>query len=309
MPQSHQMKPEELESCRKQLERRWINRKVDETLLKRAWKAAYEIATILYEEYGATKVAVFGSLAEPICFTNSSDIDIAVWGLSKDRHAEANDRVMDLCTGFKIDLIDFESTKGLFRDRIIQKSIPINKSEKTVFWNTVYEHLQQQVSHIVEEGIYELNRKKLTQRINDELNKIKESILRIHRGLETIDMVSINVTEFIESTIANDLADIYMGIERIFERIAKEIDGYIPRGSRWHKNLLEQMTTQRPERPPVISQKTFLQLSELLNFRHKVRNIYGTELKYDDTLTHAESIDELIADLSEDIKTFTDSLT
>ena len=74
------------------------------------------------------------------------------------------------------------------------------------------------------------------------------------------------------------------------------------------KNLLEQMTKQRPERPPVISENTFLQLGKLLAFRHKVTNIYGRELKYDNTLVHAETIHELFAAVSQDFNTFTDSL-
>ncbi|MDE0315121.1 MAG: hypothetical protein OXM61_09480 [Candidatus Poribacteria bacterium] len=308
MPKSNQITPEELASCRKQLERRWKNRRVDETLLEHAWQVVYEIATLLYDEFGATQVAVFGSLAEPISFTKSSDIDIAVWGLSDKTHSTAYWKVKDIDTGFKIDLINFDTTKGLFRERIQQQTIPIKKGEQPTLWKTFYEHLHRQVFPTVEEEIYEMNRKKLTQRINDELVKIEDTLTRIQRGLESIDVLPEQAREFIENTIATDLVDIYSGIERIFERIANEVDGHLPRGSRWHKNLLEQMTKQRPERQPVISENTFLQLGKLLEFRHKVTNIYGRELKYDNTLAHAETIHELFAAVSQDFNTFTDSL-
>ncbi|MCE2402606.1 hypothetical protein J4G08_17205 [Candidatus Poribacteria bacterium] len=308
MPKSNQITSEQLASFRKQLEHRWINRKVDEALLERAWQVAYEIATLLYDEFGATQVAVFGSLAEPISFTKSSDIDIAVWGLSDKTHSTAYWKVMDIDTGFKIDLINFDTTKGLFQERIQQQAILVKKGEQPTLWKTLYEHLQRQVFPVVEEEIYEMNRKKLTQRINDELVKIEDTLARIQRGLEKIKVVPSDVTEFVENTIATDLADIYSGIERIFERIANEVDGQLPRGSRWHKNLLEQMTKQRAERPPVISDDTFLKLGELLAFRHKVTNIYGRELKYDNTLGHAETIHELFAAVSQDFNTFTDSL-
>ncbi|MDE0087401.1 MAG: hypothetical protein OXU23_16885 [Candidatus Poribacteria bacterium] len=308
MPKSNQITPEQLASYRKQLERRWKNRRVDETLLEQAWQVVYEIATLLYDEFGATQVAIFGSLAEPINFTKSSDIDIAVWGLSDKTHSDAYWKVKDIDTGFKIDLINFDTTKGLFRERIQQQAIPIKKGEQPILWKTLYEHLHRQVFPIVEEEIYEMNRKKLAQRINDELAKIEDILERIQRGLEIIKVVPIDITEFIENTIATDLADIYSGIERIFERIANEVDGHSPRGSRWHKNLLEQMTKQRPERQPVISENTFLQLGKLLEFRHKVTNIYGRELKYDNTLAHAETIHELFAAVSQDFNTFTDSL-
>ncbi len=309
MSKIDQISPEQLASCRKQLERRWKSRKIDEALLEHAWQVVYEIATFLYDELGATKVAVFGSLTEPIGFTKSSDIDIAVWGISDDTHTNAYDKVLDMNTGFKIDLINFDMMKGFFRERVQQQAIPIKKEEHPTIWKTIYQHKQRNVFPIKETEIYEMNRKKLTQRINDELVKIEDTLARIQRGLEKLKVVHVDVAEFIENTIATDLANIYSGIERIFERIANEVDGSLPRGSRWHKNLLEQMTRQRPERPPVISDNTALQLEKLLNFRHKVNNIYGKELVYENTLVHAETIDELFEKISHDLKTFTDSLT
>ena len=41
-------------------------------------------------------------------------------------------------------------------------------------------------------------------------------------------MVPIDVREFIENTIATDLADVYRGIENIFLRIAREVDMHVP---------------------------------------------------------------------------------
>jgi hypothetical protein len=96
---------------------------------------------------------------------------------------------------------------------------------------------------------------------------------------------------------------------------------HVPTGSRWHtfnskflacklrqKDLLAQMVEQRPERPPVISENTSLQLEKLLEFRHKVTNIYGRELVYEKTVEHAKSIDELFTTVSQELNAFTDSL-
>ena len=303
------MTKQQLEACRRQLKERWSNRKPDEELLQRAWKTAYEIAQLLYDEFGATHVAVFGSLSEPLGFTEASDIDIAVSGLSEKTHSKANIKLMDINTSFKIDLINFDKTKGLFRQRIQQQTIHIKKGNKSTLWKTHYQLQNQKAFPIVEEEIYEMNRKKLTHRIEDELAKIDDTLSRIQRGLDKIGTVSQDVIEFIENTIATDLADIYSGFERIFERIANEIDAQILRGSRWHKNLLEQMTNQKPERPPVISENTYLLLEKLLEFRHKVNNIYGRELKYDNTLQHAETIHALIDTVSNELISFTNSLT
>ena len=87
------------------------------------------------------------------------------------------------------------------------------------------------------------------------------------------------------------------------------MDEYLPHGDEWHKNLLQQMSEQRPERPPVISEETHIQLTKLLKFRHKVNNIYGRELRYENTLVHAETIDVLFASVSQEITAFTESLS
>ncbi len=308
MSKSNQITPEELASCREQLEHRWKSRKVDETLLERAWQVVYEITELLYNEFGATQVAVFGSLTEPIGFTKLSDIDIAVWGISDDTHSKAYDKVMDMNTGFKIDLINFATMKGFFRERAQQHAIEIKKDVHPTFWKAQYEHLNRQVFPIVEEEIFEISRKKLTQRINDECTKIESTVQGIQKALEDIEVLPDAAREYIEESIANRLADVYNGIERIFERIANEVDEHLPRGSRWHKNLLKQMTNQRPERQPVISQDTFLLLEALLEYRHKVDNIYAVELIYEITVKHAKNVENLFRSFSDDLNQFTESL-
>ena len=299
---------DELSAHRKRLEQLWKSQRVDDGLLHQAWQTAYRVATLLYEKFGATQVVVFGSLTEPTSFTKKSDIDIAVSGLSDDAYDKAWNAIWDFKSGFKIDIINFDRSKGLFRERIKYQAIPIEKGVPPVLWQTLYEHLQRQVFPENPGDIYEMNRKRLTQRLNDELTAINETLARIHRGLENIDILPVQAREFIENTIATDLADVYKGIERIFERIAREVDRHVPTGKEWHKNLLAQMAEQRPERVPVISEQTFLRLEELLRFRHVVNNIYGEKLIYEETEPHAKSIDALFSNVSQDLRTFTDSL-
>ena len=299
---------DELLACRKRLEQLWKSQTMDEASLHKAWQTAYQVATLLYEKFGATQVVVFGSLTEPMSFTKESDIDIAVSGLSDGAYDKAWNAIWGFKSGFKIDIINFDRSKGLFRERVKHQAIPIEKGVPPVLWKTLYEHLQRQVLPINDGDIYEMNRKRLTQRINDELVKIESTVDGIEKALEDIKAVPANYRQYIEESTANKLADVYNGIEKIFERIAREVDRHIPTGSRWHKNLLSQMTEQRPERPPVVSQNTSIQLEKLLEFRHKVNNIYGEELKYEETEPHAKSIDALFARASQDLRTFTDSL-
>jgi hypothetical protein len=75
--------------------------------------------------------------------------------------------------------------------------------------------------------------------------------------------------------------DFYTGAERIFERIAPEINGGIPAGAAWHRELVDSMALDLPGiRPPVIGDATADRLAEFLRFRHLFRNLYGHELEW-----------------------------
>ncbi len=68
----------------------------------------------------------------------------------------------------------------------------------------------------------------------------------------------------------------YTGIETIFERIARELDGSVPQGERWHRDLLSQMRTDVPGlRPAVITTDLVAPLATLLGFRHFFRHAYA----------------------------------
>jgi predicted nucleotidyltransferase len=308
MMPKQKMSSDELSACRKRLEQVWKSRIVDEGLLHRAWQTVQEVAALLYEQFDAAQVAVFGSLTEPMQFTKGSDIDIAVSGLSNNLYDKALTKIMDFDSEFKIDIINFDRSKGLFRERVKHQAIPIERGMRLVLWQTLYEHLQRQVFPTEDGEIYEMNRKRLTQRLNDELTKIESTVGGITKALEDIEAAPANYRQYIQESIAKKLADVYNGIENIFKRVAREVDMHLPTGDSWHKDLLTQMTEQRPERPPVISEKTFPRLDDLLKFRHAFNNIYAEELVYEEIEPHAKSIDALFASVSEDLNTFTDSL-
>ena len=115
---------------------------------------------------------------------------------------------------------------------------------------------------------------------------------RIRRGLEELERVVMRVRRAVEASagdsgdsdlywdaIALNLHDFYTGIERLLRHIAAQVDGHLPAGSEWHRELLRQMATQLPRiRPAVFSNETIKRLDEYLRFRHVVRNIYAFEL-------------------------------
>ncbi len=80
--------------------------------------------------------------------------------------------------------------------------------------------------------------------------------------------------------VALNLHGFYAGAEHIFREIARDVDGAVPPGSEWHRELLVQMTAELPSlRPPVISRATRDCLDEYRNFRHIVRNVYTFNLR------------------------------
>ncbi|MXV73824.1 hypothetical protein F4Z99_06065, partial [Candidatus Poribacteria bacterium] len=212
-----EMSPSELAKCRENLKRQWENRQVDKELVQRAWETARRLAIVLYRDFGATKVAVFGSLTEPKRFRQNSDIDILVWGVSYDKCLDALWETKGLDPEFKIDIINFKSVDRLFRERILNQAIPIDKAGTDA--------LKLLSASGTENGeTYTVNRDELIQRITDEREKMARTIGRVERALEKIDILPVDAREFIERALAADLAEVYTGFEKIFERIANEID-------------------------------------------------------------------------------------
>jgi hypothetical protein len=71
----------------------------------------------------------------------------------------------------------------------------------------------------------------------------------------------------------------YSALESILERIARQIDGVVPTGDRWHRALLAQTAVAVPGlRPAVITAATRAELEELRAIRHFLRHAYGADL-------------------------------
>ncbi len=80
--------------------------------------------------------------------------------------------------------------------------------------------------------------------------------------------------------------DFYSGVEKIFKKIAEDLNGGLPNSDNWHKELLHEMSMEITELRPVVIQKdTEEKLLEFLKFRHLSRNNYGFSLKKE-KMTH-----------------------
>lgn len=114
----------------------------------------------------------------------------------------------------------------------------------------------------------------LAGRIRKELEDLKRAIGRAQRAIDTARKNPQDADLYLDSAALN-LHDAYSGFERLFKQIAAVVDGNLPSGAEWHRDLLEQMGLDLPQvRPPVLTSSSIQFLDEYLRFRHVVRNVY-----------------------------------
>jgi uncharacterized protein len=75
----------------------------------RAWDSARKAAKILKEDFGASRVAVYGSLIHPERFHLHSDIDLAVWDVEEYFRAVAH--LLDIDPEITFDLVPVEDAR------------------------------------------------------------------------------------------------------------------------------------------------------------------------------------------------------
>lgn len=76
---------------------------------------------MLKEEYGAEKVAVFGSLVHPGLFHLRSDIDLAVWGMDERYFYRVVSKLNTLAADFSVDLVAVEHVSKRLRQIVEQE--------------------------------------------------------------------------------------------------------------------------------------------------------------------------------------------
>ena len=92
---------------------------------ERAWETARRAAHLLVEQFDASKVLTFGSLAHGFWFTQTSDIDLAAWGIKSEEYFQAVALVQDVSAEFKIDLVRMEDCKPGLRESVLKDGVPL----------------------------------------------------------------------------------------------------------------------------------------------------------------------------------------
>ena len=139
---------------------------------------------------------------------------------------------------------------------------------------------------------------------------------RISRHLQDVEQVVQHSEEINREAIKRDdkiyfealalnLHSFYLGVERIFEDIARTIEQEIPAGSDWHRLLLQQMASDMPPiRPAIIRDSTYECLDEFRRFRHVVRHGYTTHLQIKSVKELATRLTECFTAVQQDLNNF-----
>ena len=81
-------------------------------------------------------------------------------------------------------------------------------------------------------------------------------------------------------SVALNLHSFYSGLEKIFQLVARNVDGVNLDSQTWHRDLLISLSQEyESARPALISPEYAEQLDEFRRFRHLVRNIYTTNIQ------------------------------
>jgi predicted nucleotidyltransferase len=188
-----------------------------------------EWTRLLKRQYGASRVIPFGSVIGQATWHEKSDIDLAVEGLPPQIFWRAWDELERLAPpGVVVDLKPFEQLYPDIRSRVLgETEMPTGKIAK------------------------------LKIRLEDELRNLERVVANYLQRVP-------DVPEEIEVRgLASCVEDFYTGCERLFERVAVQLDNYLPQGKDWHLQLQRQMAKPfSGVRQAVISNQLAEQLDE-----------------------------------------------
>lgn len=121
---------------------------------------------------------------------------------------------------------------------------------------------------------------------------------------ENLSQVHPQLDQIVYIAMASTIEKLYGGMEKCLQRIASNIDEFIPRGESWHRDLIDQMGLATDDRPPVISQGTAEGLHRLRAFRHRERNLYGGVLDRQRVLDMAGEALAVLRDFCDEVRIF-----
>jgi len=133
-------------------------------------------------------------------------------------------------------------------------------------------------------------------------------MITIERNIEALEQLlsqAENIPEIaLTPALASYINDFYKGCERINERVAVTLDGGLPRGEKWHQQLLRQVADVGGDnRPPLWSGSLLLELDEYRKFCHLVVHIYSVQLEQKKVLVLAQNVKPVVGKMKQAMPT------
>lgn len=121
-----EISPKQMEKYRETARRR--RQQKEQALARRyerAWAVARQASQILKAQFGAERVAAFGSLLSAKRFHQHSDVDLAVWGVDEKLFYRAVSRLLDLDDDISVDLVEAEFASPALQTIIEQEGVSL----------------------------------------------------------------------------------------------------------------------------------------------------------------------------------------
>lgn len=107
------------------IRRRWLARQTaSERRRQEAWDAAREVAAILRHRFDAHQVLAFGSLVHSGCFSERSDVDLAVSGIRSASFFRAWAVAAASCP-FEVDLVNLADCSPTLCRLVEEEGVPV----------------------------------------------------------------------------------------------------------------------------------------------------------------------------------------
>jgi len=112
--------------------------------------------------------------------------------------------------------------------------------------------------------------------------------------------------EVAQTAFAASLHHYYSALESIAERVLRSFEQTIPKGDRWHQDVLELATLDVPDyRPALFSAATLPLLRKSLAFRHFFRHAYAAAWDRVELQHNGETLRALVPLVDADLDQFT----
>jgi len=115
-------------------------------------------------------------------------------------------------------------------------------------------------------------------------------------------------TSFEMGALGAVLQSLYNGIETVLRKLVLRLDGGLPEGDAWHRDLLEQAGTATAVRCPVLSAELRSLLQEYLEFRHFFRRTYSFHYRWERMAHLVTGCEDALAAFDGEVRLFLTSL-